>query len=88
VSALFVIDWRVALILLGLFILIVLATRYVSLGSCISSALCPVAVWILSGGNEIGTFFAAIVALILVLKHKENIKRLVAGEEKKLGQKS
>ena len=39
ISGIFIIDWRSACILLSVFIVIVALTRYVSLGSCISSAL-------------------------------------------------
>jgi glycerol-3-phosphate acyltransferase PlsY len=84
ISALFVIDWLVALILLSLFIIIVAITRYVSLGSCISASMCPVLTWFFSG-SLIGTAFATVIAAILIVKHRENIKRLVAGNEKKLG---
>jgi glycerol-3-phosphate acyltransferase PlsY len=86
VSSLFVIDPLVALILLGVFIIIVAITRYVSLGSVISAALYPIAAWIRQG-SLVWTAFAAITAAILIIKHRENIKRLLKGNEKKLARR-
>jgi glycerol-3-phosphate acyltransferase PlsY len=85
ISAIFVINWLVALIMLGLFIIIVAATRYVSLGSCVAGATCPVLMWFLNGGEIIDVIFASAIVLTVILKHHENIKRLARGNEKKLG---
>jgi glycerol-3-phosphate acyltransferase PlsY len=46
--------------------------------------MCPALTWFFSG-SLIGTAFATVIAAILIVKHRENIKRLVAGNEKKLG---
>lgn len=93
VSALFVIDWVSALILLSLFIIIVFFTRYVSLGSVVAAALSPLCVYFT------GTYlhktpymiaalpFIILMAGIIVFKHRGNIKRLLNGTEKKLGKK-
>jgi glycerol-3-phosphate acyltransferase PlsY len=70
-----------ALICLGAFIVIVAITRYVSLGSMLSAILFLIIIF-----NEplpmllIGT---ALVALIII-RHSANIKRLFAGNEKRL----
>lgn len=94
ISAIFVLDWRIACILLGIFIVLVAATRYVSLGSCIaSSCFCIVAplfgyyldkdpAFIING--IIGAFCGGLI----VWRHRENIKRLVSHTEKKLGEKA
>ena len=93
VATLFVLDWITALILLSIFIIIVMFTKYVSLGSIIASALTPVSIFL------VGTFvrgrtdmldvvvFPLIIALLVVYKHSENIKRLRDKTEKKLGKK-
>jgi glycerol-3-phosphate acyltransferase PlsY len=91
ISALFVIEWRVAIFLLSLFIIITALTRYVSLGSVIGAAAYPFAIMFYEGwiGRQIyvGVPFAAIIAAILIFMHRGNIKRLIAGNEKKLGKK-
>jgi len=88
-----VINWLAALIALTLFILIVAITRYVSLGSMISAVLYVVAVGLTevflwdNPAWYIGVIFCGSIALIIVLKHSENIKRLLNGTEKKLGKR-
>lgn len=72
-----------ALICLGVFIIIVAITRYVSLGSIISAALFPILALIFREPEflvGIGTLLAALI----IVRHTANIKRLLAGEEKKL----
>ncbi|MDR0223177.1 MAG: glycerol-3-phosphate 1-O-acyltransferase PlsY [Oscillospiraceae bacterium] len=94
VSALFVVDWISALILLSLFILIVVLTRYVSLGSVIAAAALPVCVYVKRGLVEsradslTAAIFTAVIALLLIVKHKKNIRRLIDKKEKKLGEKA
>jgi glycerol-3-phosphate acyltransferase PlsY len=89
-----VINWLAALIALVLFILIVLVSRYVSLGSVIAGSLYPVCVGLVGyyvQDNEytfVSVMFSSMVALLLVFKHRANIKRLIAGTEKRLGGKN
>jgi glycerol-3-phosphate acyltransferase PlsY len=60
--------------------------RYVSLASMISAAFAVYFAWFLGlDGVIVGA--VAVMAALLVWRHKENIKRLVAGTESKLGQK-
>ncbi|MCL2036434.1 MAG: glycerol-3-phosphate 1-O-acyltransferase PlsY [Oscillospiraceae bacterium] len=77
-----VINWLAALIALGLFILIVLLTKYVSLGSVIAATLYAVCTFIFAG--EIAGIFCSAIAVLLIFKHKANIKRLIQGNEKKI----
>jgi glycerol-3-phosphate acyltransferase PlsY len=72
-----------------IFVLIVWATRYVSLGSIVAVIAFPVCVWLLSvyvapvsGLKEI-LATAAIGGLLIVFMHRENIGRLVRGTENK-----
>ncbi len=73
------------LILIALFLVIFLKTRYVSLGS-ISTAICFPFLSIFAFGNTewAYVFFSIIVALFVPLTHIKNIKRLLKGEESKL----
>ena len=94
ISAIFVLDWRIACILLGIFIVIVAISKYVSLGSIIaSSCFCvasPLFGYFLDHDPAfiINTIIAAFCGGLIVFRHKENIKRLASHSEKKLGEKS
>lgn len=72
---------------LGIFVAVVAATRYVSLGSMIAVVLLPPAVKLLSHASRWVVLAAAATAILVVLKHVENLKRLARGEERKLGRK-
>jgi len=73
----------VALIVVALFVAIVLVTRYVSLASILAAvAAGPVAFWL--GHFQAGELYLAL-ALLIVLKHAGNIRRLLTGQETKLG---
>jgi glycerol-3-phosphate acyltransferase PlsY len=70
------------LIVLALFALTVALTRYVSLGSILAAlVLIPIA-WAL--GSVQAAQLYVLIALIILLKHTGNIRRLLRGEESKL----
>lgn len=85
-AVLLMIDWPTALMLLGVFIIIVALTRYVSLGSIVGAALFPVFAVIL-GKNVETIIFSALIAILIVIMHRSNIQRLLKGTEAKLGAK-
>lgn len=76
-------DWRVALIAWGLFAVLWLTTRYVSLGSVAATASMPVSVFLLMGHNWLYTALSAAVAALVIWCHRGNIRRLLTGTEKK-----
>lgn len=76
-------DWRVALIAWGLFAVLWLTTRYVSLGSIAATASMPVSVFLLMGHNWLYTVLSAAVAALVIWCHRGNIRRLLSGTEKK-----
>jgi glycerol-3-phosphate acyltransferase PlsY len=65
--------------------------RYVSLGSILGAASLPVMLWRLypaaEGPPRVVTYGALLVAALIIVKHKDNIRRLVAGTENRLGKK-
>ena len=77
------IDWRIALVVWGGFILLVALTRFVSLGSCWAGASFPFATWFVYRDWLILLLSILIGGLILWM-HRANIGRLLHGTENKL----
>ena len=82
-GVLVLLDWRVALIAWGLFAVLWLTTRYVSLGSIAATASMPVSVFFLLGHNWLYTVLSAAIAALVIWCHRGNIQRLLTGTEKK-----
>ena len=76
-----------ACIELAVFTLVVLITRHVSAGSIAAALLCPFLSVIYFWGNPFAIACCALGGLVVVWAHRENIKRLVAGTESKIGDK-
>ena len=81
-AALFM-DMRVGLIVWGVFIVAVLLTKYVSLGSVLAGIALPIS-FLLLGANPWAVLLSALCGLFLVFRHRENIIRLLRGQERKL----
>lgn len=62
---------------------IVFATRYVSLGSIVAAALVPLLAFFFSEPMEY-TIFGLFAALLVIVRHHSNIGRLLAGTESKI----
>lgn len=76
-----------ALISISLFAVIFAFTRYVSLASIIGAASFPLFAWITVRGER-SWFFIGVqcaVALLIIVKHHQNIRRLLAGTESRIG---
>src|SRR3954469_17077744 len=62
------------------------ATRYVSLGSILAAVVVPAAGWLL--GNPLPlNLVVTLLGLFVIVRHRENIKRLVKGTENKFARK-
>lgn len=67
-------------------ILLIVLTRYVSLGSLAFAALIPILVWFMDFPGDI--FWATLlIGLFAIVRHRTNIVKLVKGKENKIGQK-
>jgi glycerol-3-phosphate acyltransferase PlsY len=84
-AVMFTINWPMALISLGVFVTVIALSRFVSLGT-ISAAVVFVALSFVPafGTTFYFSLFAFVMALIIILKHRQNIERLLAGTESKL----
>jgi glycerol-3-phosphate acyltransferase PlsY len=71
----------------GLFVLVVAATRYVSAGSVAAAVVLPLLSRFVLPAPDAAVFAQVAVAFLIVGKHVENLKRLAAGTERRLGQK-
>jgi acyl phosphate:glycerol-3-phosphate acyltransferase len=78
--------WPVALAFCLIWIVVALLTRYSSLSALIASLVTPILLWWL-GHLALAALFA-VLTLLLFYAHRENIKRLLAGNEGKIGQKA
>ncbi len=91
-GAIMMFDYRIAIVLIVVFLLVVSITRYVSLASICASVSFPVCVVLLNIWNPVSTtgvyiLLSVLMAALAVYRHKANIKRLCAGTESKLGAK-
>ena len=76
-------DWRIALVSWGLFLLLWLLTRYVSLGSVVGTASMPFTAFFVFDHDPLLTALCALVAALVIYCHRENIRRLLKGTESK-----
>ena len=87
VGAFLVLAPLATLVCLGVFVLVVAVTRYVSLGSVVAMVLLPPVAGALFHASRPVVAAAAAVAALIVVKHRENLQRLARGEERKWGKR-
>ena len=90
-------DWRMFLILIGIFALILAISRYVSLASIIATACAPAVTFVLQKFADtppwklsdllIHAGLTCMMAAVIISSHHENIQRLKNGTERKFGEK-
>ena len=79
-------DWRLGFATLGAWLVVAAVSRFSSLGSIVAAVAAPIAAWMLLGP---GPVFVAVVAMaiVLVARHRANIRKLLRGEESRIGEK-
>lgn len=92
VSVFLGIDWKVFLCLIVIFAIVLVITKYVSLGSIIASACCPFVTFGFQMWQRgdlpmwyiwLNTILSALMALWVICMHHANIGRLLKGTENK-----
>ena len=83
VSCVFVVDYHAAIIALVIFAIVVVATHYVSLGSVLSTLSVPVTL-LANGFSGICMILTIVSVALIVIKHAENISRLIHHKEPKI----
>ncbi len=80
-------SWKVGLASLGIFLIVLTKTKFVSLSSISAAILLPIFMFFYLGKFMHSYFFISlIVALLVIWKHRTNITRLLKGEESKINQ--
>ena len=81
-------SWKVGLASLGIFLIVLTKTKFVSLSSISAAILLPIFMFFYLGKLFMHSYFfiSLIVALLVIWKHRTNIKRLFKGEESKINQ--
>lgn len=82
-----IVDWRIALILFIIFIGVILISKWISLGSIVIALLYPVLIFAFYK-NFILAAVALLFTAIVIVAHRENIKRLAKGTENKISFKN
>lgn len=82
-------NWKIGVIVLSIALLIMIFSRYVSLGSIIAAVIYPfiLTTYVVAGGEKFNPSYivmSVLLALTLILKHHTNITRLKNGTESKL----
>jgi len=77
--------WQAALICSGVFLLVFIVTRYVSLSSLIAAVSFPLVTIFYLHHREVPVIiFSLLIPVLIIFTHRENIRRLVKGEENKI----
>jgi len=78
--------WLPLLIILGVWVVVFAASRYVSLASICASFVLPFAAWF-TGKNLATVIVTTALAALAIYKHRANIQRLIKGTEHRIGLK-
>jgi glycerol-3-phosphate acyltransferase PlsY len=84
-GVLFALDWRVGLAVVLVWLTIVVVSRYSSLGALVAALFAPLATWHLMGGGPV-LYAVAAMSAMLIWRHDANIRKLLRGEESRIGQ--
>ena len=85
-GALLMVSWPVGILTCAVWLLVAGMFRFSSLASILAIIASPgIALWF--SGNQHIVMMAAGLAVLSVIRHKDNIRRLMRGEESKIGQK-
>ncbi len=77
------IDWRLALLVWGGFLVLAILTKYVSLGSCWAGATFPIGTWFFVSHDPAILALSIIIGVLILYMHRSNIHRLLTGTENK-----
>jgi len=76
---------QTALFTFIIWLIVVMTTKYSSLGALVSFGLLPLSIMFFDHKNKI--IIAVLITILIFMKHKDNIKRLISGTERKIGKR-
>ena len=76
-------DWRIAVLILGVFILVYVLTQYVSLSSILAAAAFGAGFVVFHYDNLVVMISGLFMAALAIFMHRSNIGRLLKGNERK-----
>ena len=77
------VDWRIALLIITVFAVVYLLTKYVSLGSVLAALAFSIGFAVLHYDNLTVMISGVVMGLLAVFMHRSNISRLLQGKERK-----
>lgn len=80
-TAIWFIDWRVGLIAFVIWSILLFVTKYMSLSVIAAAVSCPVSLLLLGTAHTATWFLCLAASLLMIIRHRENIKRLLTGKE-------
>ncbi|MDA8217521.1 MAG: glycerol-3-phosphate 1-O-acyltransferase PlsY [Dehalococcoidales bacterium] len=88
-GGLYVLAPQVALAVTVVAIILVVSTRFVSLGSIVGAILTPIiSLFLVSQGAPAESLvYSLAIGILIIIQHRPNIERLLAGKEHRLGEK-
>ena len=79
-------DWRLGCAVLAIWLATAVVTRYSSLAALVAAVAAPAIAWYLHGVGPVFGATAA-MALVLIARHHANVRKLLRGEESRIGAK-
>ena len=83
-GVLIALDWRIGVAAIVVWLAVVAATRYSSVGALAAALAAPIAAWFFAGPGPVLACVTA-MAVLLVIRHHANIRKLARGEESRIG---
>ncbi len=77
------VDWRMALVATGVFLIILFTVKYMSVASCSAALVCPIVLAFLQPQSIWVELLAIAAAALVILRHHENFAKLMKGTESK-----
>jgi len=84
-GGLFALSWPIAIVAAVVWLATAVITKLSSLGALLACVIASIAAWVIA--PQAAAIMVTFMAVIILIRHKENITRLLKGEESKIGQK-
>ncbi len=84
-GVLLALNVKAAVLVAGVWLLTAALIRYSSIAALVACAMSPLLIWLIDGRPPY-VVLAVVLAGFIVVRHRENLRRLLAGEESRIGQ--